>query len=127
MYCDKYVLTTEQTEHGNVLAVTYDDSSVSFYDPKTMAAFNGIDDANTVTSLAQAGFHYSPDSAGCLPSSHHDDANVDISTAGLHISFSPSGCNAVTLDGEGQAQLRVMEHSYGAESGLYDESMSYST
>lgn len=50
---------------------------------------------------------------------------VDASIAGLHISFSPSGCNAVTLDGEGQAQLRVMEHSYGAENGLYDESMSF--
>ncbi|KAF7594100.1 mediator complex subunit [Aspergillus hancockii] len=103
MYFDRYVLTIEQTEHGNVLAVTYDDNSVAFYDPKTMATFNGIDDANTVTSLAQAGFHYPHDSAG------------------LHTSFSPSGCNAVTLNGEGQAQLRVMEHSYGAESGLYDE------
>ncbi|KAE8150072.1 mediator complex, subunit Med16 [Aspergillus avenaceus] len=103
IYCDRYVLSIEQSEHGNVLAVTYDDSTVTFYDPKTMAVLNGIDDANTVTSLAQAGFHYPPD------------------TAGLHISFSPSGCNAVILDGDGQAQLRVMEHSYGAESGLYDE------
>ncbi|KAE8325153.1 mediator of RNA polymerase II transcription subunit 16 [Aspergillus sergii] len=104
MYCDRYVTMIEQTEHGNVLAVTYDDSSVTFYDPKTMAVLNGTDDTNTLTSLAHAGFHYPPDSA-----------------AGLHISFSPSGCNAVTLDGEGQAQLRVMEHSYGAENGLYDE------
>ncbi|GAB1205497.1 hypothetical protein APSETT445_004173 [Aspergillus pseudonomiae] len=103
MYCDRYVTTIEQTEHGNVLAVTYDDSSVTFYDPKTMAVLNGTDDTNTLSSLAHAGFHYPPDSAG------------------LHISFSPSGCNAVTLDGEGQAQLRVMEHSYGAENGLYDE------
>ncbi|KAB8271841.1 mediator of RNA polymerase II transcription subunit 16 [Aspergillus minisclerotigenes] len=103
MYCDRYVTMIEQTEHGNVLAVTYGDSSVTFYDPKTMAVLNGTDDTNTLTSLAHAGFHYPPDSAG------------------LHISFSPSGCNAVTLDGEGQAQLRVMEHSYGAENGLYDE------
>lgn len=107
MYCDKYVVMIEQTEHGNVLAIVYDDSSVAFYDPKTTAVLNGADDTNTLTSLAQAGFHYPPDSA-----------------AGLHISFSPSGCNAVTLDGEGQAQLRVMEHSYGAENGLYDENKS---
>ncbi|KAE8372148.1 mediator of RNA polymerase II transcription subunit 16 [Aspergillus bertholletiae] len=104
MYCDRYVTAIEQTEHGNVLAVTYDDSSVTFYDPKTMAVLNGTDDTNALTSLAHAGFHYPLDSA-----------------AGLHISFSPSGCNAVTLDGEGQAQLRVVEHSYGAENGLYDE------
>ena len=26
------------------------------------------------------------------------------------------------LDNDGQTHLRVMEHSYGAENGLYDES-----
>ncbi|KAF5859321.1 mediator complex subunit [Aspergillus alliaceus] len=124
IYCDKYVVMIEQTEHGNVLAIAYDDSSVSFYDPKTTAVLNGADDTNTLTSLAQAGFHYPPDSAGCFPFSFLDEAEVDIFIAGLHISFSPSGCNAVTLDGEGQAQLRVMEHSYGEENGLYDENKS---
>lgn len=49
-----------------MLAVTYDDSTISFYDPKTMAIFNGIDDANTVTSLAQAGFSYPPDTPGLI-------------------------------------------------------------
>ncbi|GAB1196322.1 mediator complex subunit [Aspergillus pseudonomiae] len=121
MYCDRYVTTIEQTEHGNVLAVTYDDSSVTFYDPKTMAVLNGTDDTNTLSSLAHAGFHYPPDSAGEFPLRYCNWMKVDFSLAGLHISFSPSGCNAVTLDGEGQAQLRVMEHSYGAENGLYDE------
>lgn len=71
IYCDKYVVSVDQTEYGNVLAVAYDDSSVVFYDPKTMAAFNGVDDTNTVTSLAQAGFHFPPDTTGCCYSSHN--------------------------------------------------------
>ncbi|RAL11440.1 mediator of RNA polymerase II transcription subunit 16 [Aspergillus homomorphus CBS 101889] len=103
IFCDRYVLSIDHVEYANVLAVTHDDSSISFYDPKTMAAFNGVDDASTVTSLAQAGFHYSPD------------------TPALHISFSPSACAAVTLDSSGHVQLRVMGHSYGADNGLYDE------
>ncbi|KAF9889204.1 mediator complex subunit [Aspergillus nanangensis] len=103
IFSDKYIVSVEQTEYGNVLALTYDDSSIAFYDPKTMAVFNGVNDSDTVTSLAQAGFHYTTE------------------LTGLNISFSPSGCNAVMLDSEGQVQLRCMEHSYGAESGLYDE------
>ncbi|KAG2022076.1 hypothetical protein GB937_004170 [Aspergillus fischeri] len=104
VYSDKYAISIDQIEYGNVLAITYDDGSVVFYDPKTMAVFNGVDDANTVTSLAQAGFHHPPE-----PS------------AGLHISFSPNACAAVMLDGEGQTHLRLTEHSYGAEGGLHDE------
>ncbi|CAK45284.1 uncharacterized protein An08g02480 [Aspergillus niger] len=106
IYSDRYVISVDQIEYGNVVAITYDDSSVSFYDPKTMALFNGVDDANTVTGLAQAGFHYAPDASGCQ---------------GQHVSFSPSACAAVMLDSDGQTHLRVMEHSYGAENGLYDE------
>ncbi|KKK26961.1 mediator of RNA polymerase II transcription subunit 16 [Aspergillus rambellii] len=100
---DRHVVSIDQMEYGNVLAICYDDGSVAFYDPKTMTVFNGVDDANTVTSLAQAGFHY------------------PLESSGLHISFSPSACVAVSLDSEGHTHLRVMEHSYGAESGLYDE------
>ena len=40
---------------------------------------------------------------------------------GLHISFSPSACVAAMLDSEGQMQLRLMEHSYGAENGAFEE------
>lgn len=61
------MISIDQTEFGNVLAITYDDSTITFYDPKTMVVLNGIDDANTVTSLAQAGFHYPPDTPGLLP------------------------------------------------------------
>lgn len=64
VYSDKYAISIDQIEYGNVLAITYDDGSVVFYDPKTMAVFNGVDDANTVTSLAQAGFHHPPEPSG---------------------------------------------------------------
>ncbi|KAL4782995.1 mediator of RNA polymerase II transcription subunit 16 [Aspergillus varians] len=101
---DRHVVSVDQTEYGNVLTISYDDSSIVFYDPKTMAVLDGVDDGNTVTSLALGGFHYPLDSSG------------------LHISFSPSACVAVGLDSDGQTHLRVMEHSYGAESGHYDES-----
>ncbi|BCS25797.1 mediator of RNA polymerase II transcription subunit 16 [Aspergillus puulaauensis] len=100
---DRHVISVDQTEYGNVLAVSYDDGSISFYDPKTMAAFDILDDANTVTSLAQAGFNYPLDAPA------------------VHIGFSPSACAAVGLDSDGQIHLRIMEHSYGAENGHYDE------
>lgn len=45
-----------------------------------------------------------------------------LSFIGLHISFSPNACLAVVLDGEWQMRLRLMEHSLGAEEGLFDES-----
>lgn len=64
IYCDKHVVSIDQIEYGNVLAVTYDDSSVIFHDPKTMAIFNGIEDTNSVSSLAQSGFHYPPHASG---------------------------------------------------------------
>lgn len=64
IYCDKYVTSIEQTEYGNILAVVYEDSSIAFYDPKTMAICSGAGDADTVTCLAQAGFNYPPDSTG---------------------------------------------------------------
>ncbi|KAL4916259.1 mediator of RNA polymerase II transcription subunit 16 [Aspergillus aurantiobrunneus] len=100
---ERHIVSVDQTEYGNILAISYDDSSISFYDPKTMAVLDGIDEADAVTSLAQAGFHYPLDFSG------------------LHISFSPSACVAVGLDSDGQTHLRIMEHSYGAESGHYDE------
>lgn len=64
IHLQKYVVSVDQTEYGNVLAITHDDSSITFYDPKTMAVFNGMDDNNTVTCLAQAGFNSSPEISG---------------------------------------------------------------
>lgn len=64
IHLQKYVVSVDQTEYGNVLATTHDDSSITFYDPKTMAVFNGMDDNSTVTCLAQAGFNSSPEISG---------------------------------------------------------------
>ncbi|CRG85078.1 Mediator of RNA polymerase II transcription subunit 16 [Talaromyces islandicus] len=100
---DRYIVSVDQIEFGNVLAVTYDDSSISFFNPKTMDSFIGTNDPSTVTSMSQAGFHYP----------------LDVS--GLHTCFSPNGCIAVVLDGEWKARLRYMEHSFHTEGGLYDE------
>ncbi|KAJ5664605.1 Mediator complex subunit Med16 [Penicillium macrosclerotiorum] len=104
IHCDKYIVSVDLVEHGTALAITHDDSSISFYDTRTMALFNGLDDASTVTCLAQAGFHY------------------PIDTPGLSISFSPNSAAAVALDSEGQPRLRWMEHTFGSAGGLYDES-----
>ncbi|OJJ49688.1 hypothetical protein ASPZODRAFT_89066 [Penicilliopsis zonata CBS 506.65] len=103
VYSDKHVISVEVTEYGNVLAFTHDDGSVSFYDPKNMTTFNGVDDTNTVTSLAQVGFLY------------------PIGIPGFHVAFSPNACIYAVLDGDWQMHLRVMEHSFGAEQGLYDD------
>jgi hypothetical protein len=48
--------------------------------------------------------------------------HVDRFSIGLQISFSPGACIAVGLDSDGQTHLKIMEHSYGAEGGHYDES-----
>ncbi|KAK4862286.1 hypothetical protein LT330_003424 [Penicillium expansum] len=103
VYCDKYIVSVDLVEHGTVLAVSHEDSSITCYDTRTMTVLNGLDDSTTVTCLAQAGFHY------------------PLETSGLHIAFSPNACVAVTLDIDGHMQLRVMEHSFGSTEGLYDE------
>lgn len=64
LYSERSVVSVDHIEFGNVLAVTYDDSSIAFLDPKTMVSFNGVDDTNTVTSMAQAGFHYPLEASG---------------------------------------------------------------
>lgn len=104
IYCDKHIVSVDAVEHGNSWAVTFEDSSITFYDIRTMAVFNGLDDPNTVTCLAQAGFHY--------PMDHH----------GLSIAFSPNTCASVSLDSEGQPRLRLMEHTFGSSGEIFDES-----
>ncbi|QQK46771.1 Mediator complex, subunit Med16 [Penicillium digitatum] len=103
VYCHKYIVSVDLVEHGTVLAVSHDDSSITYYDTRTMSVLDGLDNSTTVTCLAQAGFHY------------------PLETSGLHIAFSPNACVAVTLDIDGNMQLRVMEHSFGSTEGLYDE------
>ncbi|KAJ5714011.1 Mediator complex subunit Med16 [Penicillium malachiteum] len=103
IHCDRYIISVNMVEHGTALAITHDDSSVTFYDTRTMSVLNGSDDTSTVTCLAQAGFHYNMDSTG------------------VAIAFSPNSCVAVMLDAEGQTHIRSMEHTFGANEGLYDE------
>lgn len=66
IHFDKHVVSIDQIEFGCVLAITHDDSSVSFFDPKSMSQFAEGGDNNTVTSLAQAGFRFPSDTPGLL-------------------------------------------------------------
>ncbi|PGG96375.1 hypothetical protein AJ79_09615 [Helicocarpus griseus UAMH5409] len=102
IYFDRYVLSIDYAEAGSVLAVTYDDSSISFFDARSMKPINENEDVNVVTSMPNAGFTF------------------PIDASGLHIAFSPSGCLAVVLDGEWQLHFRHMEHSFGMEDGMYN-------
>ncbi|KAJ5946495.1 Mediator complex subunit Med16 [Penicillium verhagenii] len=104
IHCEKFIVSVDVVEHGTALAVTLDDSSVRFYDTRTMAVFNGLDDASTVTCLAQAGFQFPMD------------------TPGVSIAFSPNTCAAMVLDSEGQTHIKSMEHPFGASDGLFDDS-----
>ncbi|EEH45765.2 uncharacterized protein PADG_01915 [Paracoccidioides brasiliensis Pb18] len=102
IYFDRFVVSIDHMEAGGVVIITYDDSSISFFDAKTMRPVNENEDVNVVTSMPNAGFTF------------------PIDASGLHIAFSPSGCLAVVLDGEWQMHLRYMEHSYGMEDGMYN-------
>lgn len=64
VYCDKYIVSVDLVEHGTVLAVSHDDSSITCYDTRTMTVLNGLDDSTTVTCLAQAGFQYPLETSG---------------------------------------------------------------
>lgn len=66
IHLHKYIVSVDLMEHvtAPALALTHDDSSVTFYETKTMTIFNGLDDANTVNCLAQAGFQYPMDTPG---------------------------------------------------------------
>ena len=122
IHCHKYIVSVDLVEHGTALAVTHDDSSIIFYDTRTMAILNGLDDASTVTSLAQAGFQYPMDTPGIFDPFLNVRWMLLLIHIGLSISFSPNSCAAVMLDVEGQVQLRLTEHTYGSAGGLYDGS-----
>jgi mediator of RNA polymerase II transcription subunit 16, fungi type len=64
IHFDKHVVSIDQIEFGCVLAITHDDSSISFLDPRSMSQFTEGGDINTVTSMAQAGFRFSSDTPG---------------------------------------------------------------
>ncbi|KAE8549529.1 hypothetical protein EYB25_008051 [Talaromyces marneffei] len=102
IHFDKHVVSIDQIEFGCVLAITHDDSSVSFFDPKSMSQFTEGGDINAVTSIAQAGFRFPSD------------------TPGLNICFSPNSCLAVVLDTDWQAQLRISDYNFEPEGDLHD-------
>ncbi|GAM41433.1 hypothetical protein TCE0_042r14550 [Talaromyces pinophilus] len=102
IHFDKHVVSIDQIEFGCVLAVTHDDSSVSFFDPKSMSQFNEGGDINTVTSMGQAGFRFPSD------------------TPALNICFSPNSCLAVVLDTDWQAQLRIADFNFEPEGDLHE-------
>lgn len=58
------MVSIDQIEAGNVLAVTYDDSSVSFLNPTTMKNFDPALDENNVSGMAQVGFNFPIDISG---------------------------------------------------------------
>jgi hypothetical protein len=58
------VVAIDHIEFGNVLAVTYDDSSILFLNPATMSNFDTVQDENVVSSMAQVGFNFPIDIAG---------------------------------------------------------------
>jgi mediator of RNA polymerase II transcription subunit 16 len=66
IHLHKYIISVDLMEHvtAPALALTHDDGSITFYETKTMTMFNGLDDANTVNCLAQAGFQYPMDTPG---------------------------------------------------------------
>ncbi|PGH02542.1 hypothetical protein GX51_04568 [Blastomyces parvus] len=102
IYFDRFVVSVDYTEAGSVLAITHDDSSISFFEARSMRPIDENEDGNIVTSMPNAGFTF------------------PIDASGLHIAFSPSGCLALVIDGEGEFHLRYMEHSFGMEDGMYD-------
>lgn len=63
-HSDRFVVSIDQIESGNVLAVTYDDSSISFLNPTTMKNFDSTSDENTVIGMAQIGFNFPIDISG---------------------------------------------------------------
>lgn len=58
------MVSIDQIESGNVLAVTYDDSSISFLNPATMRNFDPTSDENTVVGMAPVGFNFPIDISG---------------------------------------------------------------
>lgn len=66
IHFDRHIVSIDYTEYGNTLTVVLDDGSIVHYDPRNMTPLEGLADPNTVTSLAQAGFHYPPESSSGL-------------------------------------------------------------
>lgn len=78
VYCHKYIVSVDLVEHGTVLAVSHDDSSITYYDTRTMSVLDGLDNSTTVTCLAQAGFHYPLETSGMSGTDRSSDAWLEL-------------------------------------------------
>ncbi|WEW61636.1 Mediator of RNA polymerase II transcription subunit 16 [Emydomyces testavorans] len=61
IYFDRFVLSIDYTEAGNVVALTFDGGNTSFFDAKTMISLSDADDLTIVSSMPQAGFNFPND------------------------------------------------------------------
>lgn len=64
LHFDRFIVSIDYMEAGCVMAVTFDDSNISFFDARSMTPLNMLDDINTVTSIPQAGFIFPTDTSG---------------------------------------------------------------
>lgn len=55
---DRFTVSVDYMEAASLLAITFDDSNISFFDARSMAPRNAPDDLNTITSMPQAGFTF---------------------------------------------------------------------
>jgi mediator of RNA polymerase II transcription subunit 16 len=82
--------------YNMLLAFCHSDGTIEFRKRSTMEIISPDYDTETVTSLSQAGFSFSP---------------LDPS---LHISLSPNHCIAACMQPDGSIKLRSAEYAYGS-------------
>ncbi|KAK2797281.1 hypothetical protein FQN50_009246 [Emmonsiellopsis sp. PD_5] len=82
IYFDRFVVSIDYAEAGRVLTITYDDSSISFFDSRSMRPFGDNEDVNVVTSMPDAGFSFP----------------IDTSVAALALAFGRACCLESTTD-----------------------------
>lgn len=61
---ERFIVSIDYMDAGCVMAVTFDDSNIAFFDARSMKPLDVLDDINTVTSMAQAGFAFPTDASG---------------------------------------------------------------
>ncbi|EDN06886.1 predicted protein [Histoplasma mississippiense (nom. inval.)] len=66
IYFDRYVVSIDYMEAGSVLAITQDDSSISFFEARSMRPITENEDDNIVTSMPNAGFTFPIDASAAL-------------------------------------------------------------
>ncbi|KAL2380818.1 hypothetical protein RJZ90_004344 [Blastomyces dermatitidis] len=66
IYFERYVVSIDYTEASSVLAITHDDSSISFFEARSMRPITENEDGNTVTSMPNAGFTFPIDASAAL-------------------------------------------------------------